>query len=235
MATRKYALLADYIKKKIQTNEYPLRSYLPSEHDFCHQFNTTRTTVRRALQELIKEGFIQKEHGKGSKVLEREKTLGLPTIKGFSGATDYPIKTRVTERPTVKPWDSLFPFTLNADEKDGECVWFQRVRYIRNKPVILENNWYSTSYLEPVNTDEFIDGSFFKTLSKRYFIEIMGTQQELKAIAANAAVAHSLGIAKGAPVLYIKVKFKTSVPELTLYGELYCNTEEYPMRNSYFL
>src|SRR5665811_2262983 len=57
------------------------------------QFGTTRTTVRKALDELLKEGFIEKEHGKGSRVLERGKSLGLMSIKGFSGSTDYHVKT----------------------------------------------------------------------------------------------------------------------------------------------
>ena len=108
---KKYQRIQEYIKKRIQTGTYPVGSYLPSEHVFCSQFDTTRTTVRRALDELLKEGYIEKEHGKGSKVLERNKSLGLLTVKGFSGATDYNVKTKVTKETKGNPMEFDYFFS----------------------------------------------------------------------------------------------------------------------------
>ena len=232
---KKYHQIQDYIKKRIQTQKYPPDSYLPSENEFCVQFGTTRTTVRKALDELLKEGFIAKEHGKGSKVLERGKYLGLLSIKGFSGSTDYKVLTKVTEEPKIVEWDPVIGFPLSEDEKSSKCVYFQRVRYIDNKPVVLENNWYALNALEPIRSEEFVEGSFFKTLSQEYLIEIMGAEQELRSVPASGDIAKKLGIAVGAPILHISIRFRTSRPNLNLYGDLYCNTTEYPIRNSYFL
>ncbi len=232
---KKYQQILDYIKKRIQTGKYPIDSYLPSEHDFCEQFNTTRTTVRKALDELIKEGFIAKEQGRGSRVLERQKSLGLLTVKGFSGSTDYEVKTVVTKEPAIQEWDLSIPFSLTEEEKRSKCIYFQRVRYINAKPVVLENNWYALNALEPIKSKAFIEGSFFKTLSQKYLIEIMGAEQELKSVPATKEVAKNLQVKIGTPILHISVRFRTSKPGLLLYGDLYCNTTEYPIRNSYFL
>ncbi len=225
----------EYVKKRIQTGKYPVGSYLPSEHDLCDQFNITRTTVRKALDELIKEGFIVKEQGRGSKVLERQKSLGLLTVKGFSGATGYKVKTVVTKEPAIQEWDASIPFSLTEEEKKSKCIYFQRVRYIDAKPVVLENNWYALDALEQIESKAFVKDSFFKTLSQKYLIEIMGAEQELKSIPAAKEVAKNLGIKIGTPILHISVRFQTSKPGLVLYGDLYCNTTEYPIRNSYFL
>ncbi len=215
--------------------KYPVGSYLPSENEICGRFDTTRTTVRKALDELLKEGFIEKEHGKGSKVIERGKSLGLLTVKGFSGSIDYEVQTIVTTHPKVTKWDPVIAFRLTNDEKKSQCVYFQRVRHINNKPVVLENNWYSLDALELIKADEFVEGSFFKTLSQKHLIEIMGADQELRSIPASKAVAKNLGIKEGNSILHISVRFRTSKPGLNLYGDLYCNTTEYPIRNSYFL
>ena len=233
--TKKYRQIQDYIKKRIQTGKYATDSYLPSEHKFCSQFNTTRTTVRKALDELTKEGFIEKEHGKGSRVLERNKSLGLLTVKGFSGSTEYDVRTKVTKEPKVTQWDESISFPLTSDENKSQCVYFQRVRYINGQPVVLENNWYSLHALEPVNSKEFVEGSFFKTLSQEYLIEITGSEQEIRAVQATEEVANNLGISIGAPILQIVIRFRTSRPGLNLYGNLYCHTSDYPIRNSYFL
>ena len=232
---KKYQQIQHYIKKRIQTGKYVMGGYLPSENDFCRKFNTTRTTVRKALDELIKEGFIVKEHGKGSRVLERSKSLGLLTVKGFSGSTEYDVKTMVTKKPKVMPWDKMISFPLTDDESQSQCVYFQRVRYINDKPVVLENNWYSLHALELVNSDEFVEGSFFKTLSQEYLIEITGSEQEIRAVRASEDVANNLGVSVGTPILQIMIRFRTSRSGLNLYGNLYCHTSDYPIRNSYFL
>ncbi|MFH6602553.1 GntR family transcriptional regulator [Maribacter algicola] len=231
----KYRTIRDYIKKRIQTGKYPIGSYLPSENDFCNRFGITRTTIRKALDELLKEGFIVKEQGKGSKVIERGKSLGLLTVKGISGSIDYEVETIVTEPSRIARWDPIIPFTLTNEEQKSQCVYFQRVRNINGHPVVLENNWYSLNALGLIESDEFVDGSFFKTLSRKHLIEIMGAEQELRSKPASIDVAKKLNILEGAPILHISVRFRTSKPGLNLYGDLYCDTSEYPIRNSYFL
>lgn len=231
---KKYHIIQEYIKKRIQGGEYAIDSYLPSENDICKKFGTTRTTVRKALDELLKEGFIAKEHGKGSKVIARRKSLGLLTIKGFSGAIDYEVDTILTKKPGISTWDPVIAFALTEEEERSACVYFQRVRHINGSPVVLENNWYALNALEMIKPDDFIDGSFFKTLSQKYFIEVMGAEQELRAITASEEIAKSLKIATGDPILHISVRFRTSKPNLNLYGDLYCKTTDYPIRNTYF-
>lgn len=233
--TRKYIAIKEYLKTNIQTGTYPIGSYLPSENEICSQFQTTRTTVRKALDELLREGFIEKEHGKGTKVIERRKALGLLTVKGFSGAIDYEVETKLTEPPTVIDWNRDIVFPLTSEEKKSKCIYFQRVRYINNSPVVLENNWYAQDALEAIKPEDFIEGSFFKTLRQKYLIEIMGAEQEIKSIPAPSEVAKKLGIQKNLPILHISVRFRTSKPGFNLYGDLYCNTKDYPIRNSYFL
>ncbi|MFS4415317.1 GntR family transcriptional regulator [Maribacter sp. 2307ULW6-5] len=229
----KYREIMGYIKERIQTGNYAVGSFLPSENELCQQFNTTRTTVRRALEELLREGFIQKEHGRGSKVLERSKSLGLLTVKGFSGAIDYDVNTVISVPPNITSWPTMRSFALSDTEEASDCVYFQRIRNINGKPVVVEDNWYAASVLEPIDAADFVEGSFFKTLSQKHLIEIMGAEQELRAITATAELAKKLQVAVNSPILHITVRFRTSLPELNLYGALYCTTTEYPIRNSY--
>jgi DNA-binding transcriptional MocR family regulator len=71
MTTLKYQAVLVYLKEQIQRGKYIVGDYLPSENELCAQFSITRTTARKALDELLKEGFIEKIHGKGSRVAER--------------------------------------------------------------------------------------------------------------------------------------------------------------------
>lgn len=231
----KYQEIVSYIKKRIQAGTYAVDTFLPSEHSLCEQFGTTRTTVRKALDQLLKEGYIVKEQGKGSRVVERSRSLGLLTVKGFSGSTDYDLSTLITVSPKITDWPVIGSFKLTEAETASNCVYFQRIRKINGKAVVVENNWYANDVLELIEVDQFIDGSFFKTLNQRYFIDIMGAEQEIRSIPATKELSESLKIAEGTPILHITVRFRTSKDGLNLYGDLYCNTAEYPIHNSYFI
>lgn len=55
----------------IAAEDFVSGEYLPSEHQLCHQFEISRTTVRAALMILAQKGYIQTRRGKGSMVLEQ--------------------------------------------------------------------------------------------------------------------------------------------------------------------
>ncbi len=231
----KYQAIKEGLKKQIQQGVFRVGDYLPSESDLCNRFSITRTTVRKAMDELLKEGYIEKHHGKGSKVRERRTSLGLLTVKGFSEAVGQNIQTTFLQKPVRSDWSSEITFSVNERDKNKQCIFFERLRKVENLPVVLERNWFSAAALPGFMESEFAEGSFFKTLSQKYFIEVVGSSQELRAEKAENHLAEVMQIESGAPVLHISIRFVTSHPQLTVYSELYCNTKKFPVGNNYFL
>jgi len=60
--------IADVLRNRIETSEYPEGSMLPSELDLCREFGVARTTVRRALTLMEGEGLIVVLPAKGRTV-----------------------------------------------------------------------------------------------------------------------------------------------------------------------
>ena len=90
------------LKEKITSGQYEEGGLLPSENDLCGEFSATRMTVRQALNELVKEGYITRQHGKGSTISASRKSLGLLSLKGWTEvviASDRHGKTFVLEIP----------------------------------------------------------------------------------------------------------------------------------------
>jgi len=235
MKVTRYQEIQFMLKEKIQQDFYQVGDYLPSENELCKEFSITRTTVRKALDNLIKEGFIEKHHGKGSRVKERRNSLGLLNVKGFSQAVGQNVKTIVLQKVAIQKWKAEISFQPSVNELRANCLHFERLRYVGNEPVMLENNWFADLHVKDLAKGEFVEGSFFKTLSQKYLIEIIGSEQELRAEYANQRTASFLKMETGAPVLHISIKFHTSKPDLNIYSELYCNTINYPIGNSYHL
>ena len=70
----KYTEIVDNIKQKIQNNIFKSDELLPSEKELCLEYNVSRRTVRRAIDELVEAGFLYTVPGKGTfvRVLNRD-------------------------------------------------------------------------------------------------------------------------------------------------------------------
>lgn len=233
MKQTRYRQIYNELKHGIQKGRYKVDSYLPSEHELCSSYQITRTTARKALEELQKEGFIEREHGKGSRVKERRETLGLLTVKGFSEAVGHDVRTTFLAKPHIVPWPDNLPFEPSEQELAQPCIHFERVRWVGDTPILLESDWMAAKELPGFLETDFVEGSFFKTLSRKYLIEIKGSEQELRALPSDKRSAKLLNIQPEAPLLRISLKFATSKPGLNIYANLFCNTEIYPIGNTY--
>lgn len=62
----KYTEIIENIKQKIQSNIYKSNELLPSEKELCTEYSVSRRTVRRAIMELVEDGYLYTVPGKGT-------------------------------------------------------------------------------------------------------------------------------------------------------------------------
>jgi GntR family transcriptional regulator len=65
-----YYQLKNILKSKIVSNELKGNERLPSEAELCKEYNVSRATVRHTLSELMEDGLIYRDRGKGTFVTE---------------------------------------------------------------------------------------------------------------------------------------------------------------------
>jgi GntR family transcriptional regulator, arabinose operon transcriptional repressor len=65
-AIPKYLQLKEIIKHHLEHERYTADQKIPSENELMTQFAVSRSTVRQALAELVNEGVLYKEQGRGS-------------------------------------------------------------------------------------------------------------------------------------------------------------------------
>lgn len=69
MPKAKYEGIYRSIKKRIEAQDYPYQSLLPSENTLIAEYDCSRNTVRRALAELVADGYVQTMQGRGVRVI----------------------------------------------------------------------------------------------------------------------------------------------------------------------
>ncbi len=75
------ALAEEYIVRSIWNNHFPPGSDLPAERDLADKIGVTRTTLREVLQRLARDGWLNIQHGKPTKVNNVWETSGLNLLE----------------------------------------------------------------------------------------------------------------------------------------------------------
>lgn len=232
-----YIRIYQDLKDGIQQGQYKAGSILPSENDLRRTYQTTRVTVRQALDKLVQEGLIYKEQGKGSFVKAEMRSLGLLSFKGFSEilGKEYRTKTQILQPPTVQSFPNDFFYELSPEE--NQCIYLERLRFVDDEPVMLEKTYIPNTLLEkPIENiikEPLLENSLFKTLQNKFQIEVTGLEQAIKALGSNKLVAQHLRVKPKSPILYIQRRYKTNIKDFYIYSILYCNTNKYAISNTF--
>src|SRR6188508_2581270 len=72
--TPNYYRISQTLRQRIQDGRYPADSQLPTEDDLLREFSVSRHTVRAALQQLVTQGLVRRQAGRGSFVQQPDAT-----------------------------------------------------------------------------------------------------------------------------------------------------------------
>ncbi len=115
-----YAQLRELLVEDIQDGIYKPGDRIPSELDLCKQFDLSRPTVRQAISDLVADGVLTIEKGKGTYVTQEPERL---VVEHFNALTFSFLNFDTYEGVGLKPirlmepdpeLDKLFQFPQGA-------------------------------------------------------------------------------------------------------------------------
>ncbi|NFL54107.1 trehalose operon repressor [Clostridium botulinum] len=176
----KYLTIYNEISNKIENNKIQSGEKLSSENKMMKEYNVSRDTIRKALNLLESNGYIQKVKGKGSFVLDINKfdfpVSGLTSFKELSTRMGVESNTLVKELKLIKP-DNFLMKQLNLSKNDD--VWkVIRVREIDNKKIILDKDFFNKKYV-PLLTKDICENSIYEYLENELGLKISFAKKEI--------------------------------------------------------
>ena len=196
-----YLQIKDILKQKITNNEYEIGSTIPSENDLEEIFGVSRMTIRQAVTELVNEGLLRKERGrgKGTVVLSNAIADKLTTVKSFTQKMNdqgLVLKNKEINISLIKP-DTIIAKTLHLDSEE-EVLCLSRIRMVNNDIIM-----YSISYLPqfldlPFDAQSY--GSLYQQLSLKN-IQVSHAEECIEATLADEEVSLALDISINDAVL----------------------------------
>ncbi|MDP2562204.1 fatty acid metabolism transcriptional regulator FadR [Psychrobium sp. 1_MG-2023] len=115
----------EYLVDSIWTGRFPPGSFLPAERELSELIGVTRTTLREVLQRLSRDGWLQIQHGKPTKVNNYWETAGLNVLVTMARLDQRGIPELVDQLLSARTNVSVIYIRAalkNAPEKSVEII-----------------------------------------------------------------------------------------------------------------
>jgi GntR family transcriptional regulator len=161
-----FHVLTRQIAEKIESGEFPAGDRLPSERWFGDTFNVSRTTVRRAIDELVQAGSIEARGNAMFVSPNAGGAVGQNTISSLTdmararGLTPSARVLRAKLRSATFDEAETFKIAPGADMFD-----LLRLRYLDGSPISIDHDRVPFKLLPKALQIDFKTASFFASLT----------------------------------------------------------------------
>lgn len=202
-ALPKYNQLATILRQKIEDGEWPPRTPIPSERQLEVLYNISRTTIREAIDHLVRQGYLYREHGRGTFVSPQKLQKGLMELTSFS---EDLIKRGITPGQIIRSLEWIEAPARIAQRLEvpagAKVLRIERIRLGDGVPIGLQTSCLA---LPPEQTitraDMEASGSLYRILQEKYNIIPSEADETLEVTLATPDEAELLQIPEGAPLL----------------------------------
>ena len=187
---------------------------IPSERQLAGDLGVSRLTVRAALDELVREGYLLRRRGAGTFVAEPKVAKGM-TISSFSedmrqrGLTPG---SRTLELQVV-PAGARLGRILHVSPAEPVTV-AKRLRLADGEPMAIELLHVRESLLPGLSATDLEADSFYDLLANRYGIEIVGGEQTVEPTVTDEEESATLGVPLHSPALLFERVTRTTTGEI---------------------
>lgn len=201
----KYFILKEEIIEKIDNEEILPDELIPSERELMENYNFSRTTVRKAIDILVNEGYLYKVQGKGTYVKGKKFTQGLINLTSCTEEIKShglkPEAKLVNARVEIANKKIQKYLNLQPEEK----VFFtERVFFGDGYPINTTKSYIPYKFVPGIEEYDFSKSSLYKVLEEVYNIKILRANRTIEAVLAYDKVAELLDIEEGKPILLFR-------------------------------
>jgi GntR family transcriptional regulator len=199
-----YYQIEEGMKELIAREELKPGDLVPSERELSERYDVSRMTVRQAISNLVNDGYLVRQRGKGTFVASGKIEQALQGLTSFS----EDMRARgMTPSSTLLEFNIVSAPVLIASKlklKEGESVYeIKRVRLADDIPMAYEI-LYMSQCLVPGLKEETLSSSIYDYMEQVQNIQIVKGEQVLEASIARKNEAAILQIKEGTSVLLIE-------------------------------
>lgn len=230
-----YLQLYEQLRRKIQRGEWPAGSMIPTETEMMSGYDVSRITARAALDQLVRDGLIDRRRGKGSFVIAQ-----VPEVRAcLTSLTEEVLRSGRTPTTDVvgvtrQPSDRLAEGERLPFDPSEQLARIERVRMIDGQRVALMRSFVPERLVPGIDESDFSESgpsqSLLYVLENRFGVVLSQGEETLLPQLASRRDAGLLGIHPGDPVAVKICRIEDIAGATTLYETaVWCAPQTQPI------
>jgi GntR family transcriptional regulator len=208
-----YHQLMERIKESIEKENWKPGDKIPSENQLMDEYDVSRNTAKKAIEELVQEGILYRIQGKGTFVAKPKLQQSLMGFYSFSkvlkenGLNPKDIILKIEEvKPSKKIMDAL-----QLDENEN-VIEMKRLRCANNEPYILESSFIPKSVVTDMEQLKKVGGiSLYDLLAQQFNVVVSRAKEAFEPVLIRADESGYLQTKEGRPALLLeRIAYDTS-------------------------
>lgn len=199
----RYQEIAAKLEQELRCH-YRSGDYLPAEQQLAARFEVNRHTLRRAIDQLVEKGWVQRRQGVGVLVLMRPFDYPLNAQARFSQNLleqgSHPSCEKLLS--VLRPASRHVADALGVQEGDN-VIHLRTLRRVNGMALCLIDHYFSDMALWPA-LQQFCSGSLHDFLHQQLGVSLTRTQTRISARRAQAKESRLLEIPNMAPLMCVR-------------------------------
>ncbi len=174
-----YVQMISIIREKIEKREWPAGSQIPTEDELCRIYEVSKATVRMAIAELVRDGYLRKFQGKGTFVSQCLPDLGITMktqltedIFGEGVITQKELLVRGAKDPSEDIKSHL--------KTDGRVYYILCKRVVNGEAAYVEESYVPLDIVPDMDEADVCQMPFYEMIQERSARKIQKVVQMLE-------------------------------------------------------
>jgi GntR family transcriptional regulator len=205
-----YRQIAGLITRSLQAGEWKPAEAIPSELELAARYKVSQGTVRKAIDDLAASNLLVRRQGRGTFVATHaEETtqfrfLRLAPDAPAAGGEREPLSRRFLDCARQRaPAEVARAIGLRGGEA---TLRVRRLLYFRGRPVVLDDIWLPIALFKGLTSQRLsaYQGPMYGLFESEFGVRMVRAEEQIRAVAADAAAAALLEVAVGSPLLSVE-------------------------------
>lgn len=217
---KKNEIVKNYILQKIENQSYAQGQIIESENTLTTKLQISRMTIRKGIEDLVQNGILFKEKGRGTFVAIKPKYSEFQCGVAFSDEVKKLGKTPSTIGAQLELVEASIELANELRIQVKDKLWkVTRIRCADDVPVVYAQEFFIYSQFPDLTIDT-VNESIYKALENKGII-FAYADQKLEAVSSDTTISDALKLKKNTPLI------KMTLTSYTQNGVIFNHSVEY--------
>jgi GntR family transcriptional regulator len=198
--------IAQQLRTQIESGGLHFGDVIPGERELAESLNVSRMTLRAAIDDLVDEGLLVRQRGRGT-VVSNLRINKQAQVAGFMSFSEEMRARGLEPSSRILAFKSEIADAAVAAQLDlplgAQVILLKRVRMANGEPMALERCYVPFERFSRLLQFDLSARSLYEILEREFDTRPTLCQETVEAIALDAPEARDLGVKRGAPALLV--------------------------------